>query len=55
MKSLGKILGLVFFIFVCFIAGDILLKITGSLFITLVIGSVLLLVFMRYRAMNREV
>lgn len=52
MKSLGKLLGLVFFIFVCFMVGDILYKITGSLFITLIIGFITLLFFMRYRARN---
>lgn len=54
MRSMRKLLGLVFFIFGCFIIGDILFKVTGSLFITLLIGFTLLLFYMRYKARNSK-
>lgn len=55
MKSLGKLLGLAFFIFFSFIAGDILYKTTGSLFLTLLIGFITLLFYMRYRAKHKKI
>lgn len=54
MKSLGKLLGLVFFIFISFVAGDILYKITGSLFVTLLIGFIILLFYMKYKAKHNK-
>lgn len=50
MKNMGKFFGLILFIFVSFIVFDILYRITGSLFVTLLIGSIMLLFFMRYKA-----
>ena len=55
MRSVRKLLGLVFFIFGCFIVGDILYRITGNLFITLLFSFILLLFYMKYKARHRKV
>ena len=50
MKGFLKLFGLIFFIFVCFVVVDILYTITGSIFVTSLIGFILLLFYMRYKA-----